>query len=103
MQGWLKGQSHILKIAMMVIGPAARPSPAGPECKKNYMNLKGKWKYLFHNKVFFCFFFHICRCSTCEGVTRGQPRPIDLKSSFILSYLNSDMGQVSPGICQHVK
>ena len=82
---------------------AARPSPAGPECKKNYMNLKGKWKYLFHNKVFFCCFFHICRCSTCEGVTRGQPRPIDLKSSFILSYLNSDMGQVSPGICQYVK
>ena len=24
----------------------------------------------------------------CEGVTRGQPRPIDLKSSFILSYQN---------------
>ena len=23
----------------------------------------------------------------CEGVIRGQPRPIDLKSSFILSYL----------------
>ena len=29
---------------------------------KNYMNLKGKWKYLFHNKgVFFVFFvFYMC-------------------------------------------
>ena len=50
MQGWLKGQSHILKTAIMVprkrlsraiplhSDPAgdrrARPSPAGPECKK---------------------------------------------------------------------
>ena len=50
---------------------------------KNYMNLKVKWKYLFHNKVFF--FFWYCLTYMCEGVTRGQPRPIDLKSSFILS------------------
>ena len=26
-----------------------------------------------------------CENYMCEGVTRGQPRPIDLKSSFISS------------------
>ena len=47
MQGWLKGQSHILKTAIMVprkrqsraiaatFGPRGRRAlPAGPECKK---------------------------------------------------------------------
>ena len=31
------------------------------------------------------FFFWYRLTYMCEGVTRGQPRPIDLKSSFILS------------------
>ena len=52
MQGWLKGQSHILKIAIMV--PRKRLSraiaatfwprgPAGPECNKS---AKGAAEYL---------------------------------------------------------
>ena len=36
---------------------------------------------------FFFFFFSQCVNYMCEGVTRGQSRPIDLKSSFIFFYL----------------
>ena len=50
---------------------------------KNYMNLKGKWKYLFRNNVVFCFCFQ-CVNYMCEAVTRGQSRPIDLKSSYLI-------------------
>ena len=48
----------------------------------NYMNLKGTWSSA-TKFFFFFFFFSQCVNYMCEGVTRGQSRPIDLKSSFI--------------------
>ena len=47
---------------------------------KTTWNMYGNRKYLFRNKGH-------CYVYTWEGVTRGQLRPIDLKSSIILSYL----------------
>ena len=58
------------------------------------MNLKGKWSSA--AKFFFFFFSSQCVNYMCEGVTRGQSRPNDLKSSFILSYLGT-AGPPTPG------
>ena len=57
----------------------------------------GNRKYLFRNKGY-------CYVYTWEGVTRGQLRPIDLKSSIILSYLNHHPFNLgSPNLDQRCK
>ena len=48
--------------------------------KTTCMNLKGKWSSATK-------FFFQCVNYMCEGVTRGQSRPIDLKSSFIFIFI----------------
>ena len=103
MQGWLKGQSHILKIAMMVprrrlsraiaatfcsdpAGEGRARRPRGPNVKKTTWIWRENGSTSSTTKFFFVFFFHICRCSTC---VRGslEANPGLLTSNLLLSYL----------------
>ena len=85
MQGWLNGQSHILKTAIMVqrkrlsraitatfwpLG-AVRPSPAGPECKKYKFIIIIVAKHLINkipiHTVSHCILFNLSSTKTSAG------------------------------------